>query len=79
MHLPAGYTKVLVERTYGLGLGDGGICWDIPTDKIPPELRAIGSRFIVVLSRLTDKPIKSMTADEMRKIYKISIERITDE
>jgi hypothetical protein len=42
-----GYTKVLVERTEGLGLADGGIVWDISTQIIPFQLRKIGSRFIV--------------------------------
>ena len=42
-----GYTKVLWERTEGVGLADGGIVWDITTAMIPPHLRAIGSRFIL--------------------------------
>ena len=42
-----GYTKVLVERTEGLGLADGGIVWDISAQIIPFQLRKIGSRFIV--------------------------------
>jgi len=47
MHLNGGYTKVIVERTEGIGLADGGIEWEIPTAKIPQHLRRIGSRFIV--------------------------------
>jgi len=35
MHLPEGYTKVLVEWTVGVGMADGGIYWDIPTSVIP--------------------------------------------
>ena len=42
-----GYTKVLLERTDGVGLADGGIVWDISTEIIPAHLRKIGSRFIV--------------------------------
>lgn len=42
-----GYTKVMVERSEGVGLADGGIMWDLPTESIPPQLRKIGSRFIV--------------------------------
>jgi hypothetical protein len=42
-----GYTKVLLERTEGVGLADGGIVWDISTEIIPAHLRKIGSRFIV--------------------------------
>jgi hypothetical protein len=48
MHLNEGYTKVVLERTVGLGMADGGIEWDIPTEIIPPYLRPIGSRFILV-------------------------------
>jgi hypothetical protein len=42
-----GYTKVLVERTEGVGMADGGIVWELPTERIPRHLRRIGSRFIV--------------------------------
>jgi hypothetical protein len=42
-----GYTKVMLERTEGIGLADGGIVWDISTEIIPAHLRRIGSRFIV--------------------------------
>jgi hypothetical protein len=51
MHLPENWTKILLVRTYGLGLADGGAYWDIPTEVIPPHLRLIGSRF-VILSRV---------------------------
>ena len=47
MHLPENWTKVLLVRTYGLGLADGGIYWDIPTELIPLRLRSIGCRFVV--------------------------------
>ena len=47
MHLPENWTRVLFVRTYGEGLADGGIYWDIPTEAIPVELRPIGSRFVV--------------------------------
>ena len=40
MHLPENWTKVLLVRTYGLGLADGGAYWDIPTEAIPPHLRS---------------------------------------
>ena len=42
-----GYTKVMVERAEGLGMADGGIVWELPTEGIPHHLRKIGSRFIV--------------------------------
>ena len=51
-----GYTKVLVERTQGLGLADGGIAWDIPTSIIPLHLRTIGSRFILKSPSALDRP-----------------------
>ena len=43
-----GHSKVLLERTSGLGMADGGICWDVPTEIIPPRLRIPGSRFLLV-------------------------------
>ncbi|HLZ12813.1 MAG TPA: hypothetical protein VKP58_09515 [Candidatus Acidoferrum sp.] len=46
-HLPEGLTKILFVRTYGLGLADGGAYWDVPTELIPTQLRAIGSRFVI--------------------------------
>jgi len=42
-----GYTKVILERTIGVGLADGGVAWEIPTDQIPQHLRAIGSKFVI--------------------------------
>ena len=51
MHLPENWTKILLVRTYGLGLADGGSYWDIPTEIIPLHLQLIGSRF-VILSRI---------------------------
>ena len=42
-----GYTKVMVESTEGLGLADGGVVWELPTERIPQPLRGIGSRFVV--------------------------------
>jgi hypothetical protein len=48
-----GYTKVLLERTAGVGLADGGIVWEISTDMIPAHLRQIGSRFLVEYTPLS--------------------------
>lgn len=48
MHLNGGYTKVILERMEGKGLADGGVDWDIPTQKIPFHLRKIGSRFLLI-------------------------------
>jgi hypothetical protein len=47
MHLPENWTKILLVRTYGLGLAFGGAYWDIPTGVIPFHLRKMGSRFVV--------------------------------
>jgi len=47
MHLPENWTKILLVRTYGSGLADGGAFWDIPTELLQPHL---ASRF-VILSR----------------------------
>jgi hypothetical protein len=30
-------------------MADGGCYWDIPTDRIPFHLRAIGSRFLLIM------------------------------
>ena len=48
MHLAENWTKILLVRTYGLGLADGGAYWDIPTEAIPSHLRLIGSRFVIL-------------------------------
>lgn len=64
MHLNEGYTRVLVERTEGLGLADGGVAWDIPTGIIPPHLRPLGSRFVVETQALW--PELGDTASELR-------------
>jgi hypothetical protein len=46
MHLPGGFTRVILfelsERR-----------WEIPTDRIPLQLRRIGSEFFVVMPRFT--------------------------
>jgi hypothetical protein len=47
-HLPENWTRILLVRTFGLGLADGGAYWDIPTEAIPEGLRAIGSRFVII-------------------------------
>lgn len=55
MPLPENWTKILLVRTYGVGLADGGIYWDIPTEVIPPTLRSIGSRFVITAKLLPDQ------------------------
>lgn len=48
MHMNGGFTRVLVESSAGLGIADGGIHWEIPTNVIPAHLRTIGCRFRLV-------------------------------
>ncbi|HXG67146.1 MAG TPA: hypothetical protein VNO70_18735 [Blastocatellia bacterium] len=75
MHLNGGHTKVLLERTSGLGLADGGIEWDIPTDAIPLHLRKIGSRFIVASATII--PEESDKVEDIRRaISEITIEEL---
>lgn len=80
MHLPGGYSKVLVERTIPLNMGPGGICWDIPTETIPPHLRNIGSRFIVVATQSAlPKDRSQVKPEEIRNATSITVEEIRDE
>ena len=57
-----GYTKVMLERTEGVGLADGGIVWDISTEIIPAHLRRIGSRFIVQYVSLSPEEMNDVDA-----------------
>jgi hypothetical protein len=75
MHLNGGFTKVILERTLGVGLANGGIDVDIPTDCIPFHLRAIGSRFLVTTQSMQPDPLDS--ADIIRAaMYDYSIEEL---
>jgi hypothetical protein len=55
MHLPGGFSRVLVDSTVGVGLVGGVVHWEIPTDSIPPHLRKLGSRFIVLARSVGSK------------------------
>ncbi len=57
-----GYTKVLLERTEGVGMADGGVVWEISTDLIPAHLRKIGSRFIVQYEPLSPEEMNDVNA-----------------
>jgi hypothetical protein len=57
-----GYTKVMVERTEGVGLANGGIVWDISTEIIPSHLRQIGSRFILQYTPLSVEEMNDLGA-----------------
>lgn len=76
MHLNGGYTKVTLERFEGNGLANGGIDWDIPTQKIPFHLRNIGSRFLVI-GKLLYSPHD--TIEKIREMYfQIEIEELQE-
>lgn len=80
MHLPGGYTKVLVERTEGVGIAGGGIYLDIPTEIIPFHLRGMGCRFVLVATTVAGAPeAATMSADEIRQKQTTSVEEIRDE
>lgn len=51
MHLPGGFTRV---RLFALGHGEGW--WEVPTARIPPRLRALGSRVLVTTPRFAVEP-----------------------
>lgn len=74
MHLNEGYTKVVLERTVGLGMADGGIEWDIPTEIIPPHLRPIGSRFILVSA--DREPQEDDYANRVQRNLSLEVEEI---
>jgi hypothetical protein len=57
MHLNGGFTRVALEDH-----ADAGRYWDLPTDKIPAHLRAIGSRFFVRLMAVQPEPCDSVDA-----------------
>jgi hypothetical protein len=71
-----GYTKVLVERTEGVGLADSGIMWELPTERIPHHLREIGSRFSVQIVPLSPEeendPLAIHDAKNRFEIFELS-------
>jgi hypothetical protein len=54
-HLNEGFTTVATDR---------GGSWDIPTHRIPIDLRSIGSRFVVIVQTMT--PELSDSSEAMR-------------
>ena len=71
MHLPGGFTRVLL-----FALADGKFRWDIPTDRIPPHLRSIGSEFLVIMPRFTPEP--GDTPDAIREICRqVQVEELS--
>jgi hypothetical protein len=74
MHLPAGYSKVRAELGGGVGLAGGEIYWDIPTHCIPPHLRKIGSRFVVIATGLAGPlEVEHMTPEQIRTSLGFSV------
>ena len=47
--LDTGMTRVVVEGSHAPGRPQDGVTWELPTHLIPPRLRGVGSRFVVVL------------------------------
>jgi hypothetical protein len=64
MHLTGGFTRVMLDGTLEVGMADGGVWWDIPTQLIPVRLRPIGSRLLVARRMLRPEPNDS--PDEIR-------------
>jgi hypothetical protein len=73
MNLPGDYTRVLVDRSRGVGMADGGIYWEIPTGRIPVHLRLVGSRF-----RITKKVIEAEPGDSPEVIRQAISDSILD-
>ena len=79
MHLPEGYSKVHLELLGGVGLAGGEVYWDIPTRCIPPHLRKIGSRFLVIATSVSGAlEAAGMTAEEIRAAHSVPVLDITD-
>jgi hypothetical protein len=52
----------------------------MPTELIPPNLRRVGSRFLVNATFASgNKEAEQMTADEIRNTRRMSVHEITDE
>jgi hypothetical protein len=61
MHLPGDFTRIFLFK-----LAHGEHRLDIPTIKIPLQLRGIGSEFLVVMPRFT--PEASDTPEAVREM-----------
>jgi hypothetical protein len=77
MHMSEGYSRVILESTEGMGMAYGGVCWEIPTERIPQHLRAIGSRFVVTAESPSQAEVENMTPQELRAtLQELKIEEI---
>ena len=73
MHLPEGYSKVRIE------IGGRAYCdWNIPTRYIPPHLRKMGSRFIVISHGLNGWP-EGITAEQVRASFSYEVLELGDD
>ncbi len=80
MHLPSGYSMVLAELGGGVGLAGGNAQMEIPTESIPPHLRKIGSRFLVIYRGLAGQlEAEQMTPDEIRSSISYRVLELTAE
>jgi hypothetical protein len=76
-HMSEGYSRVLLESTEGVGMAYGGICWEIPTARIPQHLRGIGARFVVIAGNPSQADVERMTPLELREaLQELEIEEI---
>ncbi|MDB5307636.1 MAG: hypothetical protein JWO38_1838 [Gemmataceae bacterium] len=68
---------MVLERFESSGLANGGE-WDIPTERIPPSLRRIGSRFVIIGQLIRGE--ERDTPDQLRAALRtLWIERIEAE
>ena len=80
MHLPGGYSKVLVEMKGGVGLAGGEVTSEIPTNAMPANLTSIGSQFVVVQTGLTgQEETEKMTPSEIRAAISYRVIETIDE
>ncbi len=67
-------TKVLLEWAKNWIMTARVIDWDIPTNSIPPDLRTIGSGFLLSRSRLDRGEYDSF--EQIRRIYPMQIVKL---
>jgi hypothetical protein len=81
MHLPGNHMQglIVVEWTYGLGMADGGIYCEIPTEIVDPNLRAIGSSFILTLEMADEGEMGKLWPEGIHASREWTIEELKDE
>lgn len=70
MHLDSGYTRVRLRS--------GGFEWEIPTEKIPPDLRRIGSRVLITMPRFS-VDVTDSAEDIRRAIDRLEVHPLPDD